>query len=309
MLNASIAGDATIRISAAWHARICRCSTGEAIRCANYRTTEDRVAPHLRRIRPVTDRLAKAYIYRAGARNSAPVHRYGSDNDARMAFGCVCFPSNLYFSDGLTVAKGGSRFGAGRPQTRGICEWSMPLDVRELARRGLLRPGERFAWHWIGPRGQRASIGAEVQVGAVIVACTVARAGGNSRYVECTVKIDQCAGGFGSRPMFRCPRCDARCAVIFCSTARFACHTCLKLGYQSEAENLLFRLLRKQRKLERRLSCSASAWDGSKPYGMHLSTFARLTVALAEAKNAKYRAIVADALQFLARCGVKLPSD
>jgi hypothetical protein len=202
------------------------------------------------------------------------------------------------------MARGGSRFGAGRPRIRGACEWSMPLDVRELAGRGLLQPGERFSWYWTSARGQRSSVGIEVQGDALIVSCRMGPADG--RYIECTVKIDQCDGGFGSRPMFRCPRCDARRAIVYCARARFACRTCSRLGYQSEAENLLFRLLRKQRKLERRLSGGQNAWDGSKPHGMHQSTFVRLTVALAGAKNAKDRAIVADALQFLSRCGVQL---
>ena len=67
--------------------------------------------------------------------------------------------------------------------------------------------------------------------------------------------------------MFRCPRCGDRCVVVYFGGGTFACRKCMRLGYASEAETMIGRLWRKQKKIERRLAGGADEWDGAKPNG------------------------------------------
>lgn len=46
------------------------------------------------------------------------------------------------------MSKGGSRFGAGRPAYRLKAEQLHRLDVRDLAKRGLLKSAVAFSWSW-----------------------------------------------------------------------------------------------------------------------------------------------------------------
>jgi hypothetical protein len=207
------------------------------------------------------------------------------------------------------MGTGGSRAGAGRPRWRGICEQSMPFDIRELARRQRLIVGAVFQWRWFQGTKQIGLISVQVRPGVVIANYTLTPISGGTRRVECTIKVDRCAGGFGSRPMFCCPKCGHRCAVVYFGGVTFACRGCLRLGYASEAENLIGRLWRKQAKIERRLAGGADAWDGAKPIRMHQSTFDRLICALDQIEQDKSSAFTRNHLPLLMKIGFRLPGD
>jgi hypothetical protein len=206
------------------------------------------------------------------------------------------------------MATGGERSGAGRPRSRGICELSMPFDIRELVRRKLLRPRAWFPWHWYQGTERIASIGVQVRADVVIANYTLTPNSGGARRVECVLEVDWCAGGFGARQTFLCPKCGDGCVVVYFRGGTFACRKCQRLGYASEAETMIGRLWRKQKKIERRLAGGADEWDGAKPTGMHQSTFNRFVDALDQIEQAKGHAFTVKCLPFLTKIGFRLPS-
>src|ERR1700726_2086714 len=145
------------------------------------------------------------------------------------------------------MGTGGSRYGAGRPGWRRKCEHLLMLDVRRLARRGQLQPGAYGSWKWScddEPRGEIAIRGADDHIRLIY---TWTPRGCDPQPFDYPVWIDRtpCRYG-GSRPWFRCPRCQWRRAVIYgiASDGRFGCRRCMRLGYASEAEDTIGRLWR-----------------------------------------------------------------
>lgn len=204
------------------------------------------------------------------------------------------------------MGSGGSRYGAGRPGWRRKCERSMPFDIRQLMRRDLLSPGQSYRWNWSSGADRVRSINVRVEADQVVLSCRHT-SHGEPQWTDHTLLIQHCAGGYGSRRMFACPRCCRLCAVVYSNGSNFACRKCLKLVYLSEAEDAIGRLWRKQRKIERRLAGGDDEWNGwMKPKGMHQTTFERLTDRIGQIEQEKDRAFVADVLPFLKRCGVNL---
>jgi hypothetical protein len=192
------------------------------------------------------------------------------------------------------MARGGSRIGAGRPGWRRKCEQSMAFDIREVVRRGLLKLGQRFSWHWQSSGDCIGSM--SVRVGSDHVTLSFRRIEHDaSREIDSTLWIEPCAGHYGSRRMFVCPRCGMRCAIVYFGSGTCACRRCLRLGYASEAENAIGRLWRKQGKLERRLAAGADEWNGWKPKGMHWTTFDRLAAKIEQIERQKHRGFAVQA--------------
>jgi hypothetical protein len=80
----------------------------------------------------------------------------------------------------------------------------------------------------------------------------------------------------GTRPWFRCPKCDARRAVLYLSKGSLGCQRCFDLGHESEAEIPAQRAVRKRHNLEALL-----APGYAKPYGMRRCIYARILRQLA----------------------------
>lgn len=187
------------------------------------------------------------------------------------------------------MGTGGARYGAGRPGWRRKCEYSLPLDIRRLQRRGLLRCGSVFGWHWSADDEPCGNIGLAVSDASVRLSY-VWTPGDERHELRYDVRIDRTPCHFGgSRSWFRCPRCSRRCAVLYGLSRRdgyFGCRRCLRLAYASEAESQLDRLWRKQRKLEARL-----IWLGGevpiRPKGMRNRTFDGLLKRINAVEDAK----------------------
>lgn len=184
------------------------------------------------------------------------------------------------------MAKGGWRFGAGRPGWRHKCEQSLALDIRRLHQERLLSPGSSFSWHWTNNYGEKAgSIGVNVGHQQVMLNYQWTPDGGDSRPITCSLWIDQTPCNYGGhRPWFLCPECGRRCAVVYFGrrSGRYACCKCLNLAYLSETEDGISRLWRKQRKLEKRLGP-----HGTKPKGMHWKTWERINDRIAQVELEK----------------------
>lgn len=201
------------------------------------------------------------------------------------------------------MGTGGSRYGAGRPAYRRKCERSMPFDIRKVARSGRLTPGQYFSWQWTSDGERVGSVSVRSEVGRVVLSYQRTY-NGEAQQVECALLLTACAGGYGPRPMFRCPCCARRCAVVYFGGNAFACRKCLKLVYASEGEDAMGRLWRKQQKIEGRLLDGDSYYQ--KPKGMHWRTFNRLADKIDEIEQQKDVVCFARLGPLLMRSGFKL---
>ena len=192
------------------------------------------------------------------------------------------------------MAKGGSRFGAGRPSWHVKAEQCRSIDVRRFNRDDMLKPGS-WTWSWrdsetgkvlasIGVVGGHDRITLEYSVGDVPI----------TEHINITRTA--CAFG-GSRPWFNCPKCWGQVAVLYLRQSRFACRKCQRLVYASQSEDALDRTWRKQQKLEARLGPN---WR--KPKGMHHKTRKAILAKVWECEEVREDALAA----FCARIGFKL---
>jgi hypothetical protein len=167
------------------------------------------------------------------------------------------------------MGKGGMRWGAGRPASKGKCEASQRIDVREWARRGMLVPGCSGSWRWTNTSTgeETGSIGYCVEQGAVVLSYAL---NGESKTQRVPLLTTPCNYG-NSRPWFACPYCAARVAVIYMRRGGFYCRKCAGVAYYSQSEDAIGRAWRKQQKAEARLG---RGW--ARPKGMHATTHEHL---------------------------------
>lgn len=199
--------------------------------------------------------------------------------------------------------RGGSRYGAGRPGWKGKTGQKLQIDVRKMARDGLLVAGKFFSWVWWNDAGERtSSIGVRVTGNnSISLKYTITGQAGNpDQCINLPIRLDRTACNYGgSRVWFSCPQCSTRVGILYLTHGTWRCRHCSKLAYTSQSEDVTSRLWRKQRKIERRLAGSAGEWNGwRKPKGMHQITFDRLRAAIAEIERAKDQAFMMMAMQF-----------
>lgn len=166
------------------------------------------------------------------------------------------------------MARGGSRYGAGRPGWHAKAEHCLQLDVRDLARRKMLRGGT-FSWRWTNT-GTGKEVGS---IGVVVLESQLAldySIGGEPRKQYVEIERTACNYG-GTRPWFRCPRCDRRVAVLYLRSGSFVCRHCGSVVYGCQSEDAMGRAWRLQRKLEKRLG-----ENGQREKGMHATTRERI---------------------------------
>jgi len=91
-----------------------------------------------------------------------------------------------------------------------------------------------------------------------------------------TISRTPCHFG-GSMVWFLCPGCGRRVNALYAGS-RFYCRYCHKLGYESQREGILDRLLRKQRKCRARIGGSENLVEPIpfRPKGMHWRTYWRV---------------------------------
>lgn len=208
------------------------------------------------------------------------------------------------------MGTGGMRFGAGRPGWKRKAEQSLALDVRQLARNGLLRPGA-FSWRWTSNYGERVgSVGVRVADDAerLILSYQWTPYGSEPRHIECTLRIERTPCNYGgTRPWFRCPSCGRRCAVVYYGAGRYACRRCVRVSYLSQCEDETGRLWRRQRKIESKLAGGAAEWNGwQRPKGMHQETFDRLRRQILELEVRRDALLEIQLAPLLRRMGVRL---
>ena len=187
--------------------------------------------------------------------------------------------------------KGGWRYGAGRPASRPQTSWAARLDVRKMARDGLL-VGGTTTWRWSS--GLLANITAKEASIELDYRYTFAE---GERDVRAHVRVDRTPCQFGgSRPWFACPRCYRRVAILYL-WGYPACRTCCRMGYPSQSEDAIARSWRRTHKIEIKLAGGASEWNYRRPKGMRKATFERLREAYWREEEIRDHALV----EFMAR--------
>jgi hypothetical protein len=96
--------------------------------------------------------------------------------------------------------------------------------------------------------------------------------------VKARLLLSETATAFGGRRLWlHCPSCGRRCRVIYAGRRRFACRSCHRVRYSSQAEAPEHRANRGMLKIVKRLDPGATHNDlPPKPKGMHWHTYERL---------------------------------
>jgi hypothetical protein len=202
------------------------------------------------------------------------------------------------------MSTGGYRYGAGRPGWRRKCEHLVSLDVRQLHRKRLLRPGSLFGWHWSCGGEPSGNVSVYVEPDRLNLSYRWTPSGGEPQSRDTAFRLSQSSCHFGGfRHWFICKWCCRRCAIIYgvSGDGYFACRRCLKLGYSSEAEDLMDRLWRKQGKLEARL-----ADDCQKPKWMRMRTYERIWTKIDVIEERKDVACWTGVMRIMRRGGMTL---
>ncbi len=177
-----------------------------------------------------------------------------------------------------------------RLDSREKCEDHLALDVRQLKAQGRLQPGS-FRWEWLRDHEPLANVSIIASPHSLALSYSWTPSGAEPRKVTQQIALTwtPCHLG-GRRTWLLCPHCTRRCAVVYGvhDLGGFACRRCMRLAYESEAEDALGRLSRKLLKLEAGLG-----EDGGKPKWMRWRTYERLCERIDTVEVARIAALLA----------------
>ena len=150
----------------------------------------------------------------------------------------------------------------------------MPLDIRKIARKGLLVPGDSFSWQWLVHDQQVAGISIRVNFDHGMVLSYRLKSTGEMVEQRVQTQTSLCHLG-GQRHWFTCPRCSKPVAVLYAPGQYFACRQCGGLGHATQKEGAGDRASTKADKLRKRMGWEVGILngDGGKPKGMHWKTY------------------------------------
>lgn len=151
------------------------------------------------------------------------------------------------------------------------------IDVRRLARDGLLVPGHSFGWEWRSKGAVVASIHLTIHIDAVTFDYRIG-SGEDRQPVHQRVPLQTtpCTYG-GQRQWFACPHCGKRVAQLYIGQ-QVACRRCFGMAYPVQRESKHDREVRRLDAIRDRLGWEPGFLngDGWKPKGMHWQTYYRL---------------------------------
>lgn len=198
------------------------------------------------------------------------------------------------------MSRGGMRYGAGRPGYRAKAEQLHRVDVRQWARQGYLRGACVFSWSWNRGGEHSGAIGVHVHSPDVLTLRYTVTQNDVAREVADRVTITRTACPYGgTRPWFNCTRCACRVAVLYLRWGRFACRHCQRVAYSSQAEDVMDRTWRTQRKIEAILG---EHWR--RPKGMRRHTYERLMDKLEACEARRDVAFIASAQRLCGLAGL-----
>lgn len=154
------------------------------------------------------------------------------------------------------------------------------LDIRKIARAGLLKPGCSFSWQWTCNGEKIASISMRADTDRVTLDYRTRDRGGEWQDMHYPVYLAWSDCNYsGQRAWWRCPAvvCGRRVAVLYGGKV-YACRHCHKLAYQTQREQPHDRAGSRADTIRKRLGWEAGILNGNggKPKGMHWRTFERL---------------------------------
>ena len=193
------------------------------------------------------------------------------------------------------MGTGGMRCGAGRPGWRIKAGHCLRLDVRDLARLGVLRREGHHGWRWTNSHTgeETGSIGINVYDGALRLSYS---SNGTPRHQNVEIERTPCYFG-GTRPWLLCPRCGARVGVLFMRLGSFQCRRCGGVAYGSQSEDACGRSWRIEQKLAKRLGDN---W--TRPRGMHRTTYSKIVSGIVKAQQMREEALAG----YLSRLSARL---
>jgi hypothetical protein len=160
--------------------------------------------------------------------------------------------------------------------TRRVAESSLPVNIRELKRKGLLIPGRWITFKWSRNGQVHSSIGASVYDDKIVLQYTYQK----KENVEQPIRFAWTRCNFGGKRIwFVCPYCGRRCAVIYSCGKYFACRICGNVAYRTQNETHRERLFTKAEKLREKIGAKAGAANPLpifKPKNMHYTTWLRI---------------------------------
>jgi hypothetical protein len=163
------------------------------------------------------------------------------------------------------MAKGGARYGAGRPAYKVKAEYVARVDIRVWSKRGLLSDSERRTWSWSRGDERAGSISFSVSEHSINLIYSINGKDASQRI--CRVST-LCHYG-GSRPWFCCPVCQSKSALLYLRAGRFACRRCQRVSYRTQSGTSHDRLCRLYHQL-------AAKIESGKPKWQRWATFNRL---------------------------------
>ena len=191
---------------------------------------------------------------------------------------------------------GSGRRSAGAADTVDDC---CAMDVRFLAREGLLTPGRSSNLRWMRDGDAVASVRVSAEADRVVLSYRWRRFGAAWQAADYPVALGWTRCNFGARrPWFICPidGCGRRIALLYIGNAGiFTCRRCGALTYPCQREETGERAARQADKIRDRLGWPPGILNGpgGKPKGMHWRTFERLAArhdALVDVCTGKMRA-------------------
>lgn len=152
------------------------------------------------------------------------------------------------------------------------------LDIRKIARAGLLTPGNNFSWSWTRGGRQTASISIFAGGDSVTLDYRVKQPDGTWQPMNYAVRLDRTSCNYGGqRIWWLCPHCSRRVAVLW-GGRKYACRHCHDLAYESTRTAPDSKAFARADKLRKRLGWvpGVAHGIGDRPKGMHWKTYLRL---------------------------------
>ena len=187
-----------------------------------------------------------------------------------------------------------------------VCDYAS-LDVRELARAGLLAPGDH---EWMV---EGSGLGVAVLL-HVPRSGDCIRIGIRPGVFDATVLLHRVPTKLASRPVrtwFECSHCPRRCAVLYIRKGRWACRVCLGLKYPTTRLRPIMRGLEKARATRVKLGGGPGCGHlfPPKPPGMRWATYERLKTETWAAEWRWIREVAAPRCERSRRCVAAVTGD
>ncbi len=177
------------------------------------------------------------------------------------------------------------------------------VDIRDLKKRNLLRPGLYFSWGWTAKRfnveEKTGEIGIRVCDDSLELEYTTMDANGNRRDYDYRTYFQYTPCNYGGRRLWlTCPTCGEKVAVLYLIDGLFICRICGNLNYASsqQASDILTRRGRKIVRLKKKLGEKDAAIIGpvpQRPRYMHHRTYNRLWLELLREEEKYWNGVAA----------------